>query len=513
MRSRVRAWGKVRLWLSCVHQESWPSSVSHMIDYLDDVSRGPYGKSIPGSIAAALAFLEKVGGVPQAQRISSQPLFLNTVEVLTMQAQQGNTATKKAPCIPISVIIALEIYVCDTAKPTYKRALSWVRLIRIWASLRADDLQGTDPLRMSYSTQCWRAVLTRTKTTGAGMKVQEVPIFIHSRAGFSGRPWLKVGFELWNNPPFNYSRDYFLPLPTRNWSGVVHKMAGYSECSGMMRALMLELEIPEKSISGTWRSRALTQLIPAPGHLYWQEHSDRNFAPSVAASLGVAEHDRNFLGRWGIGEGRSNTYVSTARQIVLKIQAAICTAISSGGSYDEFDVTNDYKTFLSKRMPGISLEDWLQPLAVMKLDGFEFSLQQDWPLDSEGNADILEVIEVADSGSTAEALIKEVRSREVPSGLNYWMSVTKSGFRRLHRWQGCRVQPRECYSWEPVMELNKDQEYGIADKPCKYCFPPSELGLGLVPGERLDSDSGSSGSSSSSSSESVNGSEHDGNET
>lgn len=501
MRSRVRVWNKVRLWLTCVHQESWPSSVAHMVDYLDDVSRGSYGKSVPGSIAAALSFLESAGGVSQSQKISCNAFFMNTVEVLTMQAQVGNTATKKAPSMLIAVMIALELYICDTTKPKYKRALCWVRNIRTWASMRADDMQGTDQLRMSYSVQCWRAVLTRTKTSGAGMKVQEVPIFVHARAGFTGNRWLKVGYDIWSNPPFNYSRDYFLPLPSRGWGGVIHKMAGFSDCSGMMRSLMLELEIPEKTASGAWRSRALTQLIRAPGHMYWQEHSDRNFAPSVAAALGIAEHERNFLGRWGIGAGQSNTYVATSRQIVLKIQAAICTSISTGGAYDEFDVINDYKAFLMARMPGVALDEWLQPLAVMKLDGSKFSLQQDWPMDASGAADVQEVIEEADPGSTAEALIKEVRMQETPSDMTYWMSVTKSGFRRLHRWRGCRVQPGECFAWEPVLELNKDQEFGIADKPCKYCFPPADLGQATDRGGGSDSDTGSSGSSSSSSSD------------
>jgi hypothetical protein len=105
-------------------------------------------------------------------------------------------------------------------------------------------------------------------------------------------------------------------------------MLEYSECSALMRALLLELEVPEQTLGGVWQLQAGSKLVLPPGQMFWTEHSDRNLLPSIAAALGTSESDRNYLGRWGINEGRSNTYVATARQIVLRIQAEVCKAIS-----------------------------------------------------------------------------------------------------------------------------------------------------------------------------------------
>ena len=183
LRSRVRTWNRIRLWLTCVHQCPWPKSVAHMLDYLDDLSRGGCGKSVAGNVAATLSFFEETGGVSRAEKISASSLFMNSVNVITMQAQLGNTGTKKAPSLFISILISLELYVVDTSRSRYKRGLAWLRLIRNWTAMRFDDMMGIDPPRMSLSSQCWRAVLTRTKTSGAGMKILELPVFCHARSG------------------------------------------------------------------------------------------------------------------------------------------------------------------------------------------------------------------------------------------------------------------------------------------------------------------------------------------
>jgi hypothetical protein len=259
----------------------------------------------------------------------------------------------------------------------------------------------------------------------------------------------------------------------------------------MNRMLLLELETPERTLAGKWQFQAGTQLIPRPGQMFWQEHSDRNWAPSVAAAIGKPEDDRNFLGRWGVNEGRSNTYVATARQIVLKIQSDICTSIAEGGSYDEFDVLNDYRGFLSGKMPGQNLTAWLGHMSVLKHDGQQWTLGQPWPMDAAGEGDVEEQILEADPGSTPIALIQLYQPIQEKAKTPYWVSVSRTGFRRLHRWRGCRVCPEECFSWQPVQELQLEGSEGVADKACRWCWPPE------VPVQsEADSDSGSSGSSS-----------------
>ena len=66
-------------------------------------------------------------------------------------------------------------------------------------------------------------------------------------------------------PPFDFERDYFLPKPSRDLTSVVHRMLEYSECSALMRALLLELEVPEQTLGGVWQLQAGSKLVLPPG--------------------------------------------------------------------------------------------------------------------------------------------------------------------------------------------------------------------------------------------------------
>ena len=190
--------------------------------------------------------------------------------------------------------------------------------------------------------------------------------------------------------------------------------------------------------------------------------------------------------------------MATARQIVLRIQGEVCKALCEGGGYEEFDVLNEYRNFLAKRMPGQVLTDWLSDVVVLQRHGQTWSLDQPWPMDHLGEETVEEVIEEEDKDSTPLALISENPQGIVLESPPYWVSVARTGFRRLHRWKGCRVEPLECYSWKPVSGLCGDADAGVADKACKLCWPPEEG----IPLSGQDSESNSSSGSSSDSTDS-----------
>ena len=97
LRARAKTWDRVRLWLSCVHSVVWPKHLGHMLDFLQDLSLGPVPKTLPGSISASLGFYERIGGVPEVERLSKAELWVSGVTNLTMASQTGNTETKRAP--------------------------------------------------------------------------------------------------------------------------------------------------------------------------------------------------------------------------------------------------------------------------------------------------------------------------------------------------------------------------------------------------------------------------------
>ena len=93
---------------------SWPRTVVDIIDHLMDVS-GQEGapKSTPSQVAGAMAFMEKVGCVPERDRFSSQPVWIAAVRDAEYRLQSGAAAPKQAPRFPLTLVTGLERLVVD----------------------------------------------------------------------------------------------------------------------------------------------------------------------------------------------------------------------------------------------------------------------------------------------------------------------------------------------------------------------------------------------------------------
>ena len=62
IRLRVRAWRKVRDFLQALHGVPWPATAAQVVDYLEMRAGEPCGRTVPGSILSALAFVEEEYG-------------------------------------------------------------------------------------------------------------------------------------------------------------------------------------------------------------------------------------------------------------------------------------------------------------------------------------------------------------------------------------------------------------------------------------------------------------------
>jgi hypothetical protein len=189
----------------------FPRFTREMLDYLESLALGGCGRSLPGSVAAALRVMEVAGSVPVGRRISEDPVWLSAVRSLERECQQGGVPPSRANLCTVAVLVALELYVLSE-RPLFQRAFAWVKLVKVWACLRTDDVFGIDPARMRLTSQALVLVLRRTKTTGPGKKVQEVRCFVHRLACLSGGDWLAEGFRLWQLPDFCFPRG-LLPSP------------------------------------------------------------------------------------------------------------------------------------------------------------------------------------------------------------------------------------------------------------------------------------------------------------
>lgn len=469
LRSRVKIWQKVRLWMQCVHNHEWPAHIGQMLDYLSDITSDTYGKSVPGSISGALSFFEAIGCVADKDKISTDALWRSCVDERTMSAGNSGAAIKKAFHYFVIMLLSLELFIVSQ-KPKYKRAIAWLKLVKVFATLRADDTQGIDVMRLILTPLALRGILRVTKTTGPGKRTGEVPFYVTRQAGFSGRDWLLEGFNLWQEMISN--RDYFVGAPNRDFTSMTTRMADYSVMSSMSRAVLGDLVVPERQADGSWEEKQPHMLLlPYPGTLFFTEHSERHEIPTITAANGKAKPDRDSLGRWGIGDG-SDSYLMTMKHVVLRLQRETCLELSEGPSnYEEEELFEGYRMFLQKRMPGQNLQPWLAHMVILGADN---TLGQPWPLAVPANE--MEVAaQAADQVSDATV---ESRALLGPSMLNdddrpmpcmrdpFWMSCTASGFRRLHRFGGCHIKPELVWQWEAAIAGGKK-----ADKPCLLCFP------------------------------------------
>ena len=495
LRARVRPWLRIRLWLSCVHGTEWPRHIGEMLDYIHDF-HGECAKSLPVSIACSLAFFEKISGSPSSTWISTNPLWRAGIDDLVhqLQSKAGGMEVRKAPQYPIAVIIAMELYV-TSVRPNYARAFCWTRLVKVWCSLRADDLQGLDPSRLTLTPLGLKGVLTRTKTTGPGKGIGEVAIYIHAKAGFSGSTWLRTGFLLWQSEAFSFKRDYFLPGPGKDADAPGKYLLLPSHCSALGRKLLLELHRPVRGADAVWREGE-PELVPSPGHLFWSEHSERHWGPSVATAIGVSKDRADYLGRWAINAKQSHDYALTSKQVVLGVQVEMSKAVSHGPShYEESELIDSYGTWLAERDPGVDTDSWTDQLQLLLPSGtaLDFHLSQPWPL--VGVLPLIPLVpEPDDFGGVLKYIAETVGEADSP----FWASVGRTGFTRLHREGGCRTAKSFKVKLLTAAQAEKDK----SDSACKLCWPDLRIN---VEESQDGSDSEEDGSTSSSSGNSTEG--------
>jgi hypothetical protein len=163
------------------------------------------------------------------------------------------------------------------------------------------------------------ALLDKTKTSGPGKKHRWLPIFVDVHCSVTGKQWLRTGYNLWQQDGMMFNRDYFLPLPSEDYQGCLRRMARYSDASAMGKALLMELRVP-----GTQELLIVCKELL----LLYTEHSERNWATSLAALLKVPKERRDYLGRWHI-TSTVDEYVRTAPLVVREVQSVVALAARS----------------------------------------------------------------------------------------------------------------------------------------------------------------------------------------
>ena len=492
LRARYRAWAKLRLWLQCVHNTLWPRHIGQLLDYIADVELGSCSKSFVMSIGTAVSFFEDIAGRAEADKLSSLRLWKANLSDLEqrLQSRPGGTQTRKAPQFSISIIISLELFVVSL-RPVFQRFWAFCKLLKVWLTLRFDDLQGLSSKRLVWGKYCMAGFLGKTKTTGPGKKVLEIPVFLNRQAILSGYDWILEGKKILESQAFSFERDYFAPMPSDDWTGTKKHPLSYSYGSAISRMVLGTLKTVSVESDGRW-TEGTELLIPSPGPLFWTEHSERHVLPSIAAAQEIDKTSRDYLGRWGINSKQSGEYVLTARHVITGVQSKVLEAISgvSPCKYDEDDLFRSYWSWLELRDPGLDPHDYVLRLGIDKVDIEKCCLHQPWPMSADGSSVPVNV-EVIEPVPPEENLNREVEKDRLPRPEEiYWVSISRSGFKRLHRVNRCPIDRFGCSDWKYLTRERAEIEK--ADKPCLLCWPE-------LKGKELSSDSESFSSSESSS--------------
>ena len=212
----------------------------------------------------------------------------------------------------------------------------------------------------------------------------------------------------------------------------------------------------------------------------WSGHSARHCLPSWAAAIGIPPEQRAFLGRWKCGvEVDANSYVLTSRQIVHSAQEAVVKSFCTGTpGFSETEVFEELKIFAADR--GLDPTVGLNKHAVWRRKGTVVALFMEYPTLT---------VEPIPGALGVEEEHAAVTAEEEVQNFPFWVSISRrSGFRRLHKKDGCGVRPER--QWRLKRFPQKP-----ADKKCQLCF-------GKQGEQQGSSEDGSTSGSSSTSSDS-----------
>ena len=343
LRQTARAWIKVVEWLNLAFGESWPSSASRIIDYLEERAQEGCGHTVPGSVLASLQLMESIGGVEKEQRLGISPLLNNVVRNLTRQLGADAIPKRTAPMYTVAMVIAAELLVVDEALGEVVRVLGFIFLVMIWAALRTDDVLWIDRSRFVLSEIGLRGILIRSKTSGAGRRARELPFFVVRTASLSGHDWLGIGVDLYLGISEFFPEVQCLCVPRKGFDGFTRKYLEAATLTGWMHWLALQLRVP-KRVGEEWVVDPDDPLIEPDLGTHWSGHSARHCLPSWAAAVGVDSDRRAFIGRWRAGvEVDHNAYVLTARQVVHGVQEEVLRAFCMGNPrrYLEVEVISE----------------------------------------------------------------------------------------------------------------------------------------------------------------------------
>lgn len=281
-------WQGFRRWVFATTGKNYAVSGIQLVDYLYAREEEGMGCSIPMAIQKSVTWFEKVAGVPEEESLMAHPMCQMVISDLTMKLEDKAPPVKRAPRLLSVFIPALERVVMDRRIEEQVRMAAWLKLVKVWASLRFDALANVRRSMVRDYDGKLGGVLKKTKTTGAGKRVRELPIFISEKAYVVEEDWLDTGLRILKRMSPE-GGEYLVGDGLSIGEMDTNKMISYQE------AVILSMEAMS-SMKGAEEGASF--LLPEGWGRFWTEHSERSTLSSALASLGIVKSDRDLLGRW-----------------------------------------------------------------------------------------------------------------------------------------------------------------------------------------------------------------------
>ena len=474
LRRYVKVWQDWQNW----KRGSWGKDMkvhpSMFCEYLFTRFDEPCGRTIPGLIVKAVHWFEKIACFDADECVAENRMVCQIRDYIVEQLSKDGPPPRRAPRYPAIVMEALEFMVVAEDAILGLRILAWAKLIKIWGSLRFDDLQKIRPAKF---VDAWWKIdndFEDHKDAGPGKRVQELPVCISEHAYIWDGSWLKKGFDLLRQAA-NFDRDYLLPRFNDDWSELRKRCAPYNDMSAYSRSLRKAL-----------RSHiTYDALLPDELVSFWAEHSERATLPTGLAMLGVSKPDRDLVGRWK--PDASDSYVRSYNGLVAKLQQKFATALRKDERskiLDEIDIVESASSWMKARKTELPSAERDKLVEELRVSLEEFHSVEESLVDEELIDDDTRLIDLMKSKPDKDDGLRMTSERE-----QGYIVVHNSGkCKRLHKIEGgCwMARTRRFKSSEEFVTMPQESAYTHV---CKVCWPSKT-------GEEDSTDESSSESSS-----------------
>ena len=200
--------------------------------------------------------------------ISAAPLVNTVTRDLLKKLEEKAPPRKRAPRMLSAFLPALERLVVDKDMEPSIRAGAWVKLLKVWASLRFDDVAHMKPEMLRMYDKKLSGLMKRTKTSGGGKRVKELPFHVSDAAWIEHKEWLQQGMDALGSM-VEEGRELLVPAGTSCGEPEDGSVMAYQEAVAWSADVMQAMK--------DWRGE---QLIPHGWERYWTTHADG--APQVA---------------------------------------------------------------------------------------------------------------------------------------------------------------------------------------------------------------------------------------